>query len=63
MLQQEVHAVHGTSNPSHVLLAIGIPKELAYGSLRITIGEENTKDDIDFLLRNLERIIPKITKK
>jgi len=50
----------GTSSPSHVLLAIGIPKELAYGSLRITIGEDNTKEDIDFLVEQLEEIIPKL---
>lgn len=53
----------GSNSPSHVLLAIGVPKELAYGSLRITIGEENTKEEIDFLVRNLERIIMQITKK
>lgn len=50
----------GTSSPSHVLLAIGIPKELAYGSLRITIGEDNTKEDIDFLVMQLQEIIPKL---
>lgn len=43
----------GSSEPSHVLLAIGLPHELAQGSLRITLGNENTKDDIDFLVSTL----------
>lgn len=50
----------GMPSPSHVLLSIGLPKELAYGSLRITIGEENTKDDIDFLVEQLVEIVPKL---
>ena len=37
----------GSSSPSHVLLAIGLPEEFAQGSLRITFGEENTKEDIN----------------
>lgn len=43
----------GDSSPSHVLVAIGLPSNLAYGSLRITIGEENTKEDIDYLIKSL----------
>ena len=50
----------GSLDPSHVLLAIGLPKELAYGSLRITIGEDNTKEDIDFLVEQIEEIVPKL---
>lgn len=50
----------GSPHPSHVLLAIGLTQELAYGSLRITIGEENTKEDIDFLVQQLVEIIPKL---
>ena len=60
MLQQEVLVARGSSTPSHVLLAIGLPQNLAYGSLRITIGEENTKEDIDFLVEQLVNIIPKL---
>ena len=52
----------GSSEPSHVLMAIGHQKEMAYGSLRITLGMENTKDDVDFLMKKLEQIIPKIKK-
>ena len=47
-------------HPSHVLLAIGMPQELAYGALRVTIGEENTKEDIDFLVEQLVEIVPKL---
>lgn len=52
----------GSPTPSHVLLAIGLKPELAYGSLRISLGEENTKEDIDFLVEQLVEIIPKLRK-
>lgn len=50
----------GSMNPSHVLLAIGLPHEIAHGSLRITIGEENTKEDIDYLVDCLVEISKKL---
>lgn len=50
----------GSSEPSHVLVSIGLPRELAYGSLRITLGEDNTKDDVDFLVKKLEEIIRRL---
>lgn len=50
----------GSSNPSHVLLAIGLSKELAYGSLRITLGDDNTKEDVEFLVEQLVEIVPKL---
>lgn len=50
----------GDSKPSHVLLAIGLSKEYEKGSLRITIGEENTKEDINYLVEQLVDIIPKL---
>ncbi len=53
----------GTSSPSHVLTAIGLPKELAQGSLRTTFGKDNTKEDVEFLINSLEEIIPQIQKK
>lgn len=53
----------GTSDPSHVLLAIGLEKEFAQGSLRITLGEENTKEDIDYLVEQLVEIIPKLRER
>lgn len=47
----------GSTDPSHVLTAIGLPKELAQGSLRTTFGEENTNEDIDYLVENLKEIV------
>ncbi len=50
----------GSSNPSHVLLAIGLPHEIAQGSLRITFGEENTKEDVDYLVDSLVEIVTRL---
>lgn len=47
----------GSSEPSHVLTAIGLRPEYLEGSLRTTFGEENTKEDVDFLIYNLEKIV------
>ena len=47
----------GSVDPSHVLLAIGLPHEIAHGSLRLTIGYENTKEEMDAVVDNLKRII------
>ena len=47
----------GSLDPSHVLLAIGLPHATAHGSLRISINEENTKEEIDYLVDNLNKII------
>ena len=47
----------GSLDPSHVLLAIGLPHEIAHGSLRLTIGYENTKEEMDTVVDNLKRII------
>ena len=52
----------GSASPSHVLLALGLEQELAYGSLRITLGEENEKEDVDFLVNQLTQIIPELRK-
>lgn len=43
--------------PSHVLLALGLDKELAKGSLRLTFGDENTEADVDYLLATLKEIL------
>lgn len=50
----------GSSNPSHVLTAIGLSDSLANGALRITFGEENTREDVDYLVENLANIIEKL---
>jgi cysteine desulfurase len=47
----------GSLDPSHVLLAIGLPHETAHGSLRITMGKDNTEEDVDYLLEVLPPII------
>lgn len=47
----------GDSAPSHVLTAIGVPSHLAQGALRITFGDFNTKQDVDFLIEQLDKII------
>lgn len=50
----------GLLNPSHVLLAIGVPISLAKGSLRVTFGKENNFEDTEYLVDNLEEIVKKI---
>ena len=50
----------GSLDPSHVLLAIGLSHEIAHGSLRITLGYENTDDDIDFLFSVLPEIVDRL---
>lgn len=47
----------GSTDPSHVLLAIGLPDSIAKGSLRITFGKENTKEDVDYLVMSLIKIV------
>ena len=46
--------------PSHVLIACGFPHEVAHGSLRLTLGKENTEEDVDYLLQTLEPIIRRL---
>ncbi len=50
----------GSLDPSHVLLAIGLPHEIAHGSLRLTFGEEDTKEDVKYLLEVLPPIIERL---
>ena len=47
----------GSLNPSHVLMAIGLPHEIAHGSLRLTLSEETTKEEIDFVVDTLKDIV------
>lgn len=51
----------GNSEPSHVLKAIGLSDELSRSSLRLTFGEENKKEDIDFLINCLKNIVNEFT--
>lgn len=50
----------GSLDPSHVLLAIGLPHEIAHGSLRMTLSEENTKEEIDFVAEELKEIVERL---
>ncbi len=50
----------GSLDPSHVLLAIGLPHEIAHGSLRISIGKYNTKEEVDYLVENLVEIVNRL---
>ncbi len=50
----------GSLDPSHVLLAIGLPHEIAHGSLRLSLSEENTEQEVDAVLEILEPIIARL---
>ncbi len=50
----------GSLDPSHVLLAIGLPHEIAHGSLRLTFGEANTEQDIAYILEVLPDIVNRL---
>lgn len=50
----------GSLDPSHVLLAIGLPHEIAHGSLRLTISEENTYEEADVVVDELKRIVERL---
>lgn len=52
----------GSAGPSHVLTAIGLSKEYLQSSLRITLGIENTKTDVEYLLKNLKEIVKECRK-
>lgn len=47
----------GSLDPSHVLLAIGLPHEIAHGSLRLTLSDETTKEEIDYVVDSLKEIV------
>ena len=50
----------GSLDPSHVLLAIGLPHEKAHGSLRLTLSEEITKEDVDFVVEQIKAIVDRL---
>lgn len=50
----------GSLDPSHVLLAIGLPHEIAHGSLRLTLSDENTKEEIDYAVDQIKAIIERL---
>lgn len=50
----------GSLDPSHVLLAIGLPHEIAHGSLRLTLSEETTKEEIDYVVESVKEIVAQL---
>ena len=52
----------GSLDPSHVLLAIGLPHEIAHGSLRLTLSELTTKEEIDFTVDELKSIVDRLRR-
>lgn len=50
----------GSLDPSHVLLAIGLPHEIAHGSLRLTLSEDTTIEEADFVVEELEKIVERL---
>ena len=50
----------GSLDPSHVLLAIGLPHEIAHGSLRLTLSDETTKEDLDFVIVTIKKIVERL---
>ncbi len=50
----------GSLDPSHVLLAIGLPHEIAHGSLRLTLGYDNTQEEIDSVVDEIEKIVARL---
>jgi cysteine desulfurase len=50
----------GSLDPSHVLLAIGLPHEIAHGSLRLTLSEKNTMEEVDYTVDEIKKIIERL---
>lgn len=50
----------GSLDPSHVLLAIGLPHEIAHGSLRLTLGEDNTREEMDYVIEKIKGIVERL---
>ena len=50
----------GSRDPSHVLLALGLPHEIAHGSVRLTLGDETTEEDIDYTIDVLEKTVARL---
>jgi cysteine desulfurase len=52
----------GSTEPSHVLMAIGLPRDSGYGSLRFSFGQYNTREDVDYTLEILQAVVEKLRK-
>lgn len=52
----------GSQEPSHVLMAIGLPRDTGYGSLRFSFSKDNTKEEVDYVLETLPAIVAKLRR-
>ena len=52
----------GSLDPSHVLLAMGLPHEIAHGSLRLTLGDDTTEEEVDYVLEVLPKVVERLRK-
>lgn len=52
----------GSTNPSHVLMAIGLDQDLAKGAIRVTFGKENTRDDVNYLIYVISQEVERLRK-
>lgn len=50
----------GSLDPSHVLLAIGLPHEIAHGSLRLSLGDSNTEEEADYVIETVEKVVNRL---
>ena len=50
----------GSLDPSHVLMSIGLPHEIAHGSLRVTLGEQNTMEDVDYIIEKINAVVTRL---
>lgn len=50
----------GSLDPSHVLLALGLPHEIAHGSIRFSLGRSNTREDVEYVLETIPGIIERL---
>jgi cysteine desulfurase len=50
----------GSLDPSHVLLAIGLPHEIAHGSVRLTLSKDNTMEEADYVVDSLKQIVERL---
>lgn len=50
----------GSLDPSHVLMAIGLPHEIAHGSLRLTLGEQNTEEEVDYMIEKINAVVTRL---
>ncbi|HPB17854.1 MAG TPA: cysteine desulfurase NifS, partial [Clostridia bacterium] len=50
----------GSLDPSHVLLALGLPHEIAHGSLRLTFGRDSSMEDVDYIIDSIAQVVDRL---